>query len=208
MTERSKLPAAVTGLRRKMRVNDLIVDVRAMVAAGRRNRALPKPFAALDRLAKALEALDAAQVATKTRAAGTVEARNVAAERVHKAVAQYASAVQTVADADPANGVTIIVDSGLRTRRASRRRKVPFGVKPGRVSRSLVAQVKSVAKRASYEWEISLDGGETWVPVGTTLETQKVIPDLPLGKYVQVRVRPLTKNGVGDWIGPITALVI
>lgn len=207
MTERSKLPGAATGLKRKMRVNDLIVDVRAMVAAGRKSRWLPKRYPALDRLAKALDALDAAQVATKSRAAGTAEVRNLAADRVFKAAAQYKSAVLKVAHADPANARPIIVDSGLRTRRESTRRKPPLSVKRSRVARSLVAEVRSVAKRASYQWEKSLDGGETWTHVRTTTQTKTVIADLPLGRYVQIRVRPLTKNGLGQWIGPITMLV-
>jgi hypothetical protein len=207
MTARSKHVAAATGLRRKMKVNDLIGAVRGIVAAGRKNPALPKPFPTLGRLEKALEALETAQVAARSRAIGTVPARNTAAARVYAAVAQYKSAVETVADADPANATTIIVNSGLRTRRESTRRKAPFSVKPGRVSRSLIAEIKAIAKRAMYEWEISLDGGKTWIPKGTTLQTKKVLSDLPLGEYVQIRCRPVTKSGRGAWIGPITVLV-
>jgi hypothetical protein len=207
MTARSQQLAAATGLRRKMKVNDLIGAVRAIVAAGRKNPALPKSFPALDRLAKALAALEAAQVAALSRAAGTVIARNTVQGGVFSALTQYKSAVQTVADADPANAAAIIVNSGLRTRRESTRRKAFFSVKPGRVSRSLVAEIRSFAKRASYEWEISLDGGKTWIRVRTTLQTKTVITDLPLGKFVQVRCRPVTKSGPGEWVGPITVLV-
>jgi hypothetical protein len=190
-----------------LKVNDLIVAARAIVAAGRENPALPNPFPALDRLEKAVLALDAAQIAAQSRAVGTVTARNAAVARVYAMLAQYKSAVQTVADADPANAAPVIVDSGLRTRRESTRRKTTFSVKPGRVSRSLTAEVKAIAKRASYEWEISLDGGKTWIRVRRTLQTKTVISDLPLGKFAQVRCRPVTKSGPGDWIGPITVLV-
>lgn len=207
MTERSKLPAAATGLRRKMKVNHLILAVRGIVAAGRKNKALPRPFPTLTRLAKAVEALEAAQVAAQLRAAGTVPARNTQVARVFAALAAYKSAVQTVAHADPANAASIIVNSGLRTRRASTRRKAIFSLKRGPVSRSLRAEVKAIAKRASYEWEISVDGGETWIHVRTTTQTGTVIDDLPLGKSVKVRCRPVTKSGPADWIGPITVLV-
>jgi hypothetical protein len=207
MTARSKQLAAATGLRRKMKVNDLIGAVRAIVATGRKNPALPKPFPALDRLEKALDVLEAAQVAAMSRAVGTVPARNMAAGQVFAALAQYKSAVQKVANADPANAATIIVNSGLRLRRESTRRKALFSVKRGPVSRSLVAEIKAIAKRASYGWEVSLDGGKTWIRVRTTLPTKTVISDLPLGKYVQIRCRPFTKSGPGDWVGPITALV-
>jgi len=171
MTARSNRVAAATGLRRKMKVADLIGAVLAMVAAG------------------------------------TVAARDAAAARVYVALAEYKAAVQKVADADPVNAGTIIVRSGLRTRRESTRRKVLLGAKRGRVSRSLDVDVKSVAKRASYEWENSLDGGETWIRVRTTTETKTTIPDLPLGKLVQIRCRPVTKSGPGEWIGPITVRV-
>lgn len=190
-----------------MATNDLIGDVRAMVAAGRKNKRLPKAFPALDRLDKAVGALDAAQIAAQSRAVGTVPARNAARKRVFQAAAGYKSAVEQVANTDPANGTVIIVESGLRMRRESTRRKAQLSAKPARLSRSLIADVRSVAKRASYEWQISLDGGETWIKVKTTLETRTLIEDLPLAKSVKIRVRPITKSGPGNWIGPITVLV-
>lgn len=207
MTARSNRVAAATGLRRKMRVADLVGDVLAIVAAGRTNPALCKPFAALDRLDEAVLDLRAKQVTALSRAAGTVAARDAAAARVYAALAGYEAAVQKVADADPVNAVTIIVRSGLRTRRESTRRKALLGAKRGRVSCSLDVDVKSVAKRASYEWEKSLDGGETWIRVRTTTETRTTIADQPLGKLVQIRCRPVTKSGPGAWIGPITVRV-
>lgn len=207
MTARSTEVLAATGLRNKMKTSDLIVAVRAMVAAGRKNKLLRKPCPALDRLSKAVGALDAAEVAAKSRAVGTVPVRDAARREVFRAAAQYKSAVQTLANADPVNARPIIVESGLRIRRESRRRKAPFSVKRGRVARSLEAEVRAAAKRASYEWEVSVDGGKTWKLVRTTLPTKTVIDDLPIGVYVQVRCRPLTKSGRGEWIGPITVLV-
>ena len=207
MTARSKRVLAATGLRNKMKTSDLIVAVRAMVAAGRKSKWLPKPFPALKRLAKAVEALDTTAVAAKTRAVGTVPARDVARREVFRAAARYKSAVESVGDGDLANARAIIVESGLRARRESTRRKPPIRVKPGRVSGSLVAQVRSAAKRASYEWEVSVDGGKTWKLVKTTLTSKTTIDDLPIGVYVQIRCRPITKSGRGDAIGPITVLV-
>ncbi len=92
-------------------------------------------------------------------------------------------------------------------RRESTRRKPPLSAKPARSSRSLIAEVRSVTKRASYEWQISLDGGKTWIKVKTTRETRTLIEDLPLARSVKIRVRPITKSGPGDWIGPISVLV-
>jgi hypothetical protein len=207
MTARSKQPGAATGLRRKMKVDDLITAGRAIVAAGRNNPALPKRFPGLDRLEKAVLALESAQVAALSRTAGTVAARDAAAGRVFVALAQYKGAVQKVADADPLNAASIIIHSGLRTRRESTRRKALFSVKRGRASCSLDAEVKAVTKRASYEWEISLDAGQTWIPVRATLQTKTTIRDLPLGALVQVRCRPVTKSGQGEWIGPVSVRV-
>jgi hypothetical protein len=62
-------------------------------------------------------------------------------------------------------------------------------------------------KRATYEWEWSVDGGKTRNAAPKTLHAKTTIVGLPVGTYVPFRYRAVTKTGVGDWSDPITVLV-
>jgi hypothetical protein len=43
-----------------------------------------------------------------------------------------------------------------------------FAAKPGDVSGSVKLVTDSAARRASYEWQSSIDGGKTWVSLPAT----------------------------------------
>jgi hypothetical protein len=65
----------------------------------------------------------------------------------------------------------------------------------------------TAARRASYEWEYSLDGGKTWIDAGPSLQARKTISALPVGTSVQFRVRGVTKAGPLDWSQPLALMV-
>ncbi|HEY8087061.1 MAG TPA: fibronectin type III domain-containing protein [Polyangiaceae bacterium] len=50
------------------------------------------------------------------------------------------------------------------------------------------------ARRASYEWRYSLDGGKTWVPTAATLQTRTTVTGLTPGATVTFRYRAVTKR--------------
>lgn len=72
-------------------------------------------------------------------------------------------------------------------------------------SAKIVAVV--AARRASYEWQSSVDGGKTWVEAAGTLKASTTITGLPVGTAVQFRYRALTKAGEGDWSQAIVLVV-
>jgi len=65
----------------------------------------------------------------------------------------------------------------------------------------------SAARRASYLWGYSTDGGKTWAEVGPTLQAKTTVSGLPAGTTVQFRYRGVTKTGAADWSQPISLLV-
>ena len=66
---------------------------------------------------------------------------------------------------------------------------------------------QSAARRASYEWEYSTDGGKTWITAPVTLQAKATISGLTPGASVQFRYRPVTKTGEGDWSQPAAIIV-
>ncbi len=73
--------------------------------------------------------------------------------------------------------------------------------------RSVHVIAKAADRRASYEWQYSLDGGKTWVDVPNTLQAKTTITGLPAATVVLFRYRPTTKAGMGDWSAPASILV-
>ena len=50
-----------------------------------------------------------------------------------------------------------------------------FSARPGPVAGSATLVTASAARRASYEWEYSLDGGKTWVNAPPSLQTKTTL---------------------------------
>lgn len=82
-----------------------------------------------------------------------------------------------------------------------------FSANQGAVSGSVEVVAAAAARRASYLWGYSTDGGKTWIEVGPTLQAKTTISGLPVGTSVQFRYRGVTKSGAADWSQPISLLV-
>jgi hypothetical protein len=189
------------------KVPDLIQTAKAIIAAAKGNPAVPNPNPPLAKLRALIVALDKAETATATRTIGTVPARDEARAALRQALNAFKAHVQRLADLDQENAAAIITSVAMSVRKESSRRKAAFVAKTGRTSGSVILEVRAAAKRASYGWQWSVDGGKTWIDAGTTLQAKTTITGLPVAKYVQFRYRAVTKNGVGDWSDPITFMV-
>jgi hypothetical protein len=95
----------------------------------------------------------------------------------------------------------------LSTRKANTRSKQPFAVTQGATSGVVHVVVKAVARRASYDWELCNDGGETWVALPSTLQAKTSLAGIPVGLVAQLRFRTVTRTGVGDWRASTSFLV-
>ena len=62
-------------------------------------------------------------------------------------------------------------------RRPVRKPRV-FSARPGHVPGSIVLIAASAARRASYEWGSSTDGGKTWVSLPITLQAKTTVTGL------------------------------
>ncbi len=185
----------------------LIEYLRAILAAMTGNAHFLTPTPPLATVTTAVGGLESAQAATKTRAPGSVAARDTAHSQVLVQVRQLLGYVQQIADANPEQAAEIIASAGLKSRTSVPPIKPPFAVNPGPVSGSARLAVRAAGPRAAYDWEYSLDGGKTWVAVPTTLQAKTVITGLPVAASVMFRSRGVIKGGAADWSQPLTLLV-
>ena len=63
-------------------------------------------------------------------------------------------------------------------------------------------------RRASYDWQSSIDGGKTWVDLPQTLQSKTTVTGQASMTTVQFRYRATVKLGEGAWSQPISILVM
>lgn len=194
----SKFPTAVVAL---------LKFTQALIAALTNNSFFTDAGPIIAALQAGFTKLDTAETAAKTRAVGTVAARDKAKADLLVALHGAKSYVQQKADANPEQAQALIESATMAVRKTPIRVKVGFTVKPGPVTGSVHLAARAAGRRASYEWEWSADGGKTWTLLPSTLQAKTTVPNLPVGTNCAFRFRAVTKTGEGDWSQIVTMLV-
>ncbi len=171
------------------------------------NAHFPTPSTPLAVVTAAIAALQAAEMVVLSGLKGTLAARNDRRASLVTLIGELRSYVQKTADADPQNAAAIIQSSGFALRKVAVHPPHVFAAKPGAVSGSVVVTTPRVALRASYEWQYSVDGGKTWIEAPPSMRSKTTIVGLPVAVSVQLRSRPVTKAGPGDWTQPLAIVV-
>jgi hypothetical protein len=185
----------------------LLGVARAIVQAMIDNPSFPSPTPSLAKVAAALSALEAAEVATQTKTRGTAVARNEKRAVLVGLLVQVKAYVQGVADEDPDGATGIIESAGMSIKKKVLPFKAPFEVRPGSVSGSVRIVARAAAHRASYQWAWSADGGRTWISEPTTLKANTAVSGLPAGSTCSFRHRVVTRAGERDWSEAVSTLV-
>jgi hypothetical protein len=206
-TTTKSIHRATVSLKLPAKVADFIAYNVGIVHAMTNNPAFPTPVPALAALSAAVSDLQAAETLALTKAKGTVTARNGKRAVVVSLLQQLGGYVQAVADATPEDGATIIESAGLAVRKIPVRAARVFSAKLGPVTGSAKLTAAISARRASYEWQFSTDGGKTWVSAPASLQAKTTITGLPAGSSVMFRYKTVTKTGEGDWSQPVALLV-
>jgi hypothetical protein len=206
-TINTSIHRATVSLKLPAKVADFIAYATGVVHAMTSNPAFPTPVPALSALSTAVSDLQAAETLALTKAKGAVAARNDKRAVVVSLLQQLRGYVQAVADATPENGTTIIQSAGIAVRKVPVRPTRVFAAKPGPVSGSAKLTATIAARRASYDWEYSTDGGKTWVSTPSSLQAKTTVTGLPVGTSVLFRYRAVTKTGEGDWSQGLSLLV-
>jgi hypothetical protein len=190
---------SVATLKLPRSVPALIALARSMVTSMTSNALFTTPDPTLAAVTAATNELETAQTAAKARTHGAVAARNDKRAVLVTLLEQLKAYIQKTADANLEIAPTVIQSAGIQVRKVPAHAARVFGAKPAAVSGSVILHAVSAARRASYEWQYSTDGGKTWVQAPGTLQTKTTIAGLTPGATVTFRYRALTKTGEGDW---------
>ena len=207
MTTPKGINRAVVTLKLPRPVPALIKYGRAIMTAMGGNPNFPTPEPALASVTAALDELQVAETATQARTHGAAATRNDKRSTVVQLLEQLKGYIQKTADANMENGAAIIQSAGVSVKKPAARAPRTFEAKPGAVSGSVKLVAKSAARRASYEWQYSADGGKTWQSAPVTLQAKTTILGLTPGATVTFRYRGVTKTGEGDWSQLVTVIV-
>ena len=168
------------------------------------------PNPPLLQLSTDIDAFDAAQTATQTRAKGTAAARDAKLVIVRAALVKVCAYVQGLVNADPANAATIAQSAGLSLRKVGVRSKAELSAKPDTTTSGSVDLAAKLgdATTAAHEWQYSTDGGKTWTSAQTTLQAKTTITGLLPATTVSFRHRAITKSGPDAWSQPVSMIVV
>jgi hypothetical protein len=207
-TKKTTTPRSIAVLNLPTTVAALINLAQAIVIALANNPHIPSPTPTIAALTAAIAALVTTENAALTRVKGAVVQRNAARKALVQLLELLRANVQSLADADPDNALTIIESAGIGVRKPTARKPRVFAATQGTVSGSAKLMAPSAGTRTSYEWEVSTDGGKTWVAAPPSIQAKTTIPGLASGTTVQFRYRAVTpKTGASDWSAPVGLLV-
>jgi hypothetical protein len=166
----------------------------------------PSPPVAIATVVAHVAALSSAESATKTRAAGTKQARDAARKLVIEDANQLHGYVQQLANASPEQAGAIAAAAAMTLRKTGAHPKSDLSVKQG-VSGTVHIVAKSVKGARSHEWQYSVDGGKSWVSALPTTQPRTTLSGFQPGTLVSVRHRTIVKGGPGDWTPTVTLAV-
>ena len=94
----------------------------------------------------------------------------------------------------------VLAAFGLPERKTSPRAKPFLSARMGPTQNEIILRAKAVARRGvSYGWQLSLDGGQAWVTIGTTTEAHtSLLGSTPLTTYL-FRFQSTIKQTTSAW---------
>ena len=207
MTNTNATHRSLASLKLPRPVPALITYAQGIVTGMTGNPSFPTPTPTLAAVTAAIAQLQIAETAALGRAKGTAATRNEKRTALVALLELLRAYVQSVADATPENGASIIGGAGLAVRKSPTHAARVFTAKTGTVSGTATLYAKSAGARAAYLWEYSTDGGKTWVAAPVTVQAKTTVVGLTPGATVQFRYQPVSKAGEGDWSQTVSLLV-
>jgi hypothetical protein len=185
----------------------LIIHARHVVLAMTDNAWFPAPTPALADVSARIDALEAAEVAVRTRAIGAVPVRDLCRGEVEEDMLALGAYVRQIATQHREAANAIITSAGLSPKRYSRAPKPDLAASMGSSSDEVALCAKSRGRGTAYEWQYSLDGGQTWIAAGVTSIASTSIFGLALGTAYLFRFRTTRRRATSEWSQTIRFIV-
>jgi hypothetical protein len=177
---------------------------KGVVAAAKANTATFQPIAQLlAQLDTDTTTLDGAEAAAKNRGKDEIKTRNAAWYDLKKSLRAFARGVQALCDAAPdlEHAKAIAAAARLDAKVATVPHRPDFyGTALGAGAVRLRAR-RPVKRSGAFfmQWQMSTDGGETWLPLPGTNTASTLVQGLTPVTLVQFRQRSMVKNVASDW---------
>jgi hypothetical protein len=146
-----------------------------------------------------LAALVLAQAKAVSKVKGAVEARDDARKLVYDDILLIKSGVLSIVNQNPSQAATIIESAGLFQKKNTLPFKPELDARMAPVSPGEVLVRARAVKGASYEWQYSIDGGKTWIAMGTTTVANTSLPGMTAGANLMFRFRTTVGRTTSDW---------
>jgi hypothetical protein len=168
---------------------------------------VPTPSPSLAALGADIDALEASEATAKAGTKGTAAARNTKLAKVFTDLESIRSQIQGIVDNNIAQSSEIAESTGMSIRTIAKHPKATLAVKMTTTPGMVKLFAKAVSRHASYEWQISTDGGKTWLPAGVTTVASTTVPSLTAGTLYYFRFRSTVGSTTSDWSQDISFLV-
>jgi hypothetical protein len=185
----------------------LLTFARAVHNALLNNPDFPSPNPPLHVFAANIAAFEDAETKAASRAKGAASFRDAKKKRVKGDLHHLCDYVQSVVEtSDPATATALIESAFMSVRKVGKRALPDVSAKNGDVSGKVMLAAKSVAPRAIYYWEHSLDQ-ETWTSLPQTMLTRTEVSGLQAACIYYFRFRAFTRAGWQDYSQVVSLLV-
>jgi hypothetical protein len=177
----------------------LILFGRQVVKAMLGNLWFPNPPRPLADVSANLDALENAAVTAQGGSQGAAAARDVLPKVVEDDLKELKNYAQAVTNKNPDKALAIIESAAMTRKQFPLYMKPDFEAQMGEAAEDVVLRVKSAGKRVAYEWESSINGGQTWIPKGVTTVAHISIHGITPGTVCLFRYRTTIKKTTGPW---------
>ncbi len=150
-----------------------------------------------------LDELATAELGTQQGLPGAAAERNAKLMIVRSDMRQLKGHVQSVADANLADAMVIIESAGMSVVKKGVRNKPELSARYGKVPTTSVLDAKAAKKRASYQWQRSVDQ-VSWIDLPATMHASTLVTGLTPATIYYFRFRTLTAEGLSEWSAAVS----
>lgn len=175
----------------------LVIYVRLVIEKMTNNSWFPQAFPPLGKVEAAAQALYDAQTNAQSGAKGLANERNAARATLVNLLEQLRAYVEGIANENLEYAVSIIESAAMDAVLPRLPNLPPFRVTLEGSNVKLAC--KAGPKGCTYKWQMSTDGGETWVDLPATKQASTTVRNLVPGKTYWFRHAILLKTGLGEW---------
>jgi hypothetical protein len=202
----SKLKHFAIALKLSKVVASLILFGRHIVQAMTGNVYFTTLTAAITALSTDLDALEVAEATAKRGGKGTAAARDLKLKTVETDLTALAANVAQIANQNLAQGAAIIASSGFTEKKHTVHPKANLAASMSETPNEVILRAKAI-RGAYYAWQMSTDGGKTWIAIGGSTEANYSVPNLTLGQTYLFRFQTTLKKVASEWSQTISFMV-